>query len=62
MGVTSGNSLYNRILKYEGADNNKTPVFSMVKVDGEYPTQTYETYKNYTECWKLQVGVKYFFN
>ena len=60
--VTSGNSLYNRILKYEGVDNNKTPVFSMVKVDGEYPTQTYETYKNYTECWKLQVGVKYFFN
>jgi hypothetical protein len=60
--VTSGNSLYNRILKYEGVDNNKTPVFSMVKVGGEYPTETYETYKNYAECWKLQVGLKYFFN
>jgi hypothetical protein len=60
--TTTGNNSYNKILKYEGVDSNKKPVFSMVKVSGDYPTQTYETYKNYAECWKLQVGVKYFFN
>ena len=60
--TTTGNKNYNKILKYEGMDSSKNPVFSMVKVNGEYPTETYETYKNYAECWKLQVGVKYFFN
>ena len=60
--TTTGNSQYNKILKYEGRDGSNSPVFSMVKVNGEYPTTTYETYKNYSDCWKLQVGVKYFFN
>jgi outer membrane receptor protein involved in Fe transport len=60
--TTTGNKNYNKILKYEGMDSSRKPVFSMVKVNGEYPTQTYETYKDYSECWKLQVGVKYFFN
>ena len=39
-----------------------TPVFSMYKVNGEYPTKTYDTYQNYSECWKLQVGIRYVFN
>lgn len=30
-----------RILKYEGMDDNKTPIFSMYKINGEYPTETY---------------------
>ena len=51
-----------RFLKYEGRDANNVPSFSMYKVNGEYPTQTYDTYKNYSECWKLQVGIKYYFN
>jgi len=60
--TTTGNQNYNRFLKYEGMDSNKKPVFSMVKVNGEYPKETYESYRNYSDCWKLQVGVKYFFN
>ena len=51
-----------RILKYEGRDENRTPIFSMYKVNGEYPTQTFETLKDYSNCWKLQIGVKYIFN
>ena len=34
----------------------------MVKVNGEYPTKTWETYQDYSQCWKLQVGVRYVFN
>ena len=30
-----------RILKHEGMDDNKTPIFSMYKINGEYPTETY---------------------
>lgn len=32
-----------RILKYEGMDDNKTPIFSMYKINGEYPTETYSS-------------------
>ena len=44
------------------SDTDLTPVFSMYKVNGEYPTKTYDTYQNYSECWKLQVGIRYVFN
>ena len=48
-------------LKVERIENN-TPVFSMVKVNGEYPTQTYtETYINTNQCWSLMFGLKYSF-
>jgi len=50
-------------LKYEGVDSNNVPVFSMNKVDGEYPTQTYNKWVNQsTECWKVLIGIKYMFN
>lgn len=54
----------NRILKYEGVTSTEdlTPIFSMYKVNGEYPTKTYESTQNYSECWKLQVGIRYIFN
>lgn len=55
----------NRILKYEKeltAQNNNTPVFSMYKINDEYPTRTYDTFQNYSECWKLQIGIRYIFN
>lgn len=42
-----------RILKYEGMDDNKTPIFSMYKINGEYPTETYSYNRIYTECWKM---------
>ncbi|MDY2828532.1 MAG: carboxypeptidase regulatory-like domain-containing protein [Sodaliphilus sp.] len=38
------------------------PYFSMRNNKGVYPTQTWSYIKNYTQCWKLQIGVKYYFN
>jgi hypothetical protein len=55
-------SNYGKILKYDGKDANNVPSFSMVKVSGEYPTKTYDTYINYGQCWSLQVGLRYLFN
>jgi len=53
---------YGQILRYEGRDASDVPSFSMVKVDGAYPTQSYDTYLNYGQCWSLQVGLRYIFN
>ena len=63
-GVPKNDAVCNngRILKYEGMDAQKNPIFSMYKVNGKYPTQTYDTYMSYSNCWSLQVGLKYFFN
>jgi len=55
-------SNYGAILKYEGMDESNVPTYSMVKVDGAYPTQTYDTYLNKSQCWMLQVGLRYLFN
>jgi hypothetical protein len=55
-------SNYGKVLKYDGKDANNVPSFSMVKVSGEYPTKTYDTYLNYGQCWSLQVGLRYIFN
>ena len=63
-GVNKSNAVSNsgRILKYETKDASNVPSFSMVKVNGEYPTKTYETYYNYGQCWSLQMGLRYIFN
>ncbi len=50
------------ILKYEGATVGNVPYYSMVMVDEAYPTQTYDTYLNLSQVWKLQVGLRYLFN
>jgi hypothetical protein len=55
-------SNYGKILKYDGKDANNVPSFSMVKVNGAYPTQTYDTYLSYNQCWSLQIGLRYIFN
>ena len=49
-------------LKFDHLENN-TPVFSMNKVNGEYPTQTYtrNDIKNSNQCWSLMLGLKYSF-
>ena len=49
-------------LKVDHFENN-TPVFSMNKVDGEYPTDTYTRYdvKNTNQCWSVLFGLKYSF-
>ena len=50
-------------LKFEGVDASYKPIFSMNKVDGAYPTETYTKHINLpTECWQVLVGIKYFFN
>ena len=51
-----------RILQLEGFDAQNTPIYSMYKVNGKYPTQSYDTYMSYNNCWSLQIGLKYFFN
>lgn len=57
------NSNSGRILKYEGKDANNVPMFSLWRdKDGNAPTKTFSYNKNYNECWKLQVGVRYIFN
>ncbi|HQN93698.1 MAG TPA: hypothetical protein PLQ09_06250, partial [Prolixibacteraceae bacterium] len=60
-------SNYGQILKYEGKDASNVPSFSMVKIKDAnknevYPTQSYSTYRNYDQLWKLQLGVRYIFN
>ena len=48
-------------LKVERFEDN-TPVFSMNKVNGEYPTQTYtNTHIKSDQCWSLVFGLKYSF-
>ena len=49
-------------LKVDHFEGN-TPVFSMNKVNGEYPTNTYtrNDATNYNQCWSLVLGLKYSF-
>ena len=50
-------------LKYEGVNDANVPVYSMNKVSGEYPTETYNKYLKKTyECWQVLLGIKYYFN
>lgn len=49
-------------LKFMGVDANNVPQFTMNKRNGEYMKSTYETMLDYSNCWKIQVGLKYFFN
>lgn len=64
-GVTKNMSGANggRILTYKGTGERNTPVFSMYKdSDGNYPTESFTRNLNYSECWKLQIGLRYVFN
>lgn len=64
-GVSKNMSAANggRILSYAGVDENNTPIFSMYKDgDGNYPTESFAHNLNYSECWKLQIGLRYVFN
>ena len=50
-------------LKYEGVNEAGVPSFSMIQVDGAYPTQNYTKYYEHTsQCWQILFGIKYFFN
>ncbi|OFY63264.1 MAG: TonB-dependent receptor, partial [Bacteroidetes bacterium RBG_13_43_22] len=50
------------ILRYAARDANNVPSFSMVQVSGAYPTETYSDYLNISQCWMLQIGLRYIFN
>jgi hypothetical protein len=51
-----------RILTYEGVDANNVPSFSMATDDdGNYLTETYTTDYDYSHCWRILIGARYFF-
>ena len=56
------NSNNGQILTYEGRDESNVPSYSMVTDDdGNYLTESYSTYYNYSQCWQLQIGARYIF-
>ena len=63
---TSAPSNYGKILKYESIDASKTPIYSMyyTTVDGvkQLPTKSNSIYNNQSNCWQLQLGIRYIFN
>lgn len=64
-GVSKNMSTSNggRILQYVETDSNNKPVYSLYRDKaGNAPTETFTYNKNYDECWKLQVGIRYIFN
>ncbi|MCM1028785.1 MAG: TonB-dependent receptor [Pseudoflavonifractor sp.] len=51
-----------RVLKYEGVDAANKPIYSMMKnANGEYYSTTYDYNYNNSQCWQMQVGIKYLF-
>ena len=51
------------LLKYEGKDNSNQPIYSFNKVNGAYPTKTYnQYYQNSGQAWSVLFGIKYKFN
>lgn len=52
--------------KYDAATGQpvvySAPKFSMNKVNGDYPTQSWDYIHSYGQCWQIQVGAKYYFD
>ena len=52
-----------RILKYEGKGDNNVPTFSLYRdKDGNAPTKTWDYNRAYNAAWRVQLGLKYYFN
>jgi hypothetical protein len=64
-GVYKNSAISNnsRFMKYEGLNDAGEPTFSMAKNSaGEVISQSYDYIANATQCWQLQLGLRYFFN
>jgi hypothetical protein len=65
-GVYKTNAVANNgaILSYVGTDAQNVPQFQFYRDSktGSHPTQSFDYYRSYTQCWQVQFGVKYFFN
>ena len=65
-GVIKSTSACNggRLLQYEGVNENNVPRYSMYydKAQQSLPTRTFESALDITNCWQLQIGIRYFFN
>lgn len=69
---TTSSSNYGKLLNYQKVDANNVPVYSLYSYNSkgkfyESPTlteksTTFTTYKNSTNCWQLQIGIRYIFN
>lgn len=65
-GVVKSTSACNgaRLLQYEGVTGDNVPKYSMYYDTAKkaLPTKTFESDRNVTDCWQLQIGIRYLFN
>ncbi len=63
---TSAPSNYGKVLKYESMNASNTPIYSMyyTTVDGAkvLANKSFSVYNNQSNCWQLQLGIRYIFN
>ena len=63
---TTSPSNFGKILKYEGKNAEDIPTYSMgyntVNKEKRLYTNTYEPYLNSSNCWQMQIGIRYIFN
>ena len=51
------------VLKYEGKNEANQPTFSLYRdANGNAPTKTWEYNRAWDQAWRIQFGVKYYFN
>ena len=63
-GVEQVNTACNasKILNYAGLDDQGCPNFTLYHASGKMPTDTFEYLVSKEQTWRIQIGVKYFFN